>query len=129
MICNVCGSNKAPTYFYKNDRTCKLCRCAKVRANRASKIDYYRGYDKKRGFHNSEDNTARCKFPNQYKAQNAVNNAIRDGRLVKRPCEVCYNTNVHAHHDDYNKPLEVRWLCPIHHKEWHDKNGEALNRK
>lgn len=99
-----------------------------AKRNRLNRIDHYRNYDKNRGYHNDGTNSARQKYPNQYKAQNAVNNAIRDGRLHKAPC-ICGSTNVHAHHDDYNKPLEVRWLCPIHHKEWHDKNGEALNRK
>ncbi|MGB2063588.1 MAG: hypothetical protein ACPHUL_00435 [Marinomonas gallaica] len=54
-------------------------------------------------------------------------NAIRGGILIKMPCEVCGGKNVHAHHDDYHYPLSVRWLCPLHHKEWHDKNGEAPN--
>jgi hypothetical protein len=35
------------------------------------------------------------------------------------PCEVCKETNVDAHHDDYNKPLDVRWLCKKHHREHH----------
>jgi len=34
---------------------------------------------------------------------------------------------IHAHHDDYDKPLDVRWLCAAHHKQWHDENGEAKN--
>lgn len=128
MLCSKCGEDKLLADFYKNDRTCKVCRCAKVRANRASKVDYYREYDRKRGYHGNGLNSQRSVYPNQYKAQTAVGNAVRDGKLFKKACEVCSNSNTHAHHDDYNHPLVVRWLCPIHHKEWHDEHGEALNR-
>lgn len=48
-----------------------------------------------------------------------VGNAIRDGKLIKKPCEVCGAEEVHAHHDDYSQPLRVRWLCPKHHKLHH----------
>ena len=27
-----------------------------------------------------------------------------------------------AHHDDYNRPLTVRWLCKTHHGLWHAKH-------
>lgn len=54
-------------------------------------------------------------------------NAIRDGKLIKQPCEVCGCKEVHAHHDDYAKPLEVRWLCNSCHNDWHKENGEAKN--
>lgn len=128
MLCSKCGEDKLLAAFYKNDRTCKVCRCAKVRQHRLDNLARIRESDRKRGFHNLVVNKARDKYPNQYKAQTAVNNAIRDKRLVKRPCEVCLNSNTHAHHDDYKQPLKVRWLCPIHHKEWHDKHGEAVNR-
>jgi len=50
-----------------------------------------------------------------------VHNAIRDGRLMKEPCEVCGVEKTDAHHDDYSKPLEVRWLCRKHHGERHRK--------
>lgn len=43
--------------------------------------------------------------------------AIRLGILVCRPCEVCGKTKVEAHHDDYDKPLDVRWLCKDHHED------------
>lgn len=33
------------------------------------------------------------------------------GKLVPQPCETCGFTDVQMHHDDYSKPLEVRWLC------------------
>lgn len=44
-----------------------------------------------------------------------VTRAVKSGRLVKQPCEVCGLTAVQAHHDDYSKPLDVRWLCITHH--------------
>jgi ribosomal protein S27AE len=50
--------------------------------------------------------------PEKRMAQNAVNNALRDGRLTKPMfCEQCSASPVQAHHDNYSKPLEVRWLC------------------
>ena len=42
-------------------------------------------------------------------------------------CEICGKEKTHAHHDDYDKPLNVRWLCAEHHRQWHAKYGEALN--
>lgn len=59
-----------------------------------------------------------------------VTKAIAEGSLVPQPCEVCSsmpilangNRGVQAHHDDYTKPLEVRWLCSKHHAEWHRLN-------
>lgn len=39
--------------------------------------------------------------------------------IDKLPCEVCGDINVHRHHPDPTKPLEVVFLCPLHHKEAH----------
>lgn len=70
----------------------------------------------------------RKRNPIKYKAHNLVNSAIRGGRLFKSPCEICGSEEkIHAHHDDYSKPLNVRWLCNTHHDEWHRDNGEGLN--
>lgn len=53
-------------------------------------------------------------------AHRAVRKATRDGNLIRQPCEVCGTTNgVQAHHDDYSKPLDVRWLCVRHHADRH----------
>jgi len=60
-------------------------------------------------------------------AKDAVRYALKMGRMTKQPCEVCGDTNADAHHDDYAKPLEVRWLCRTHHNQWHAENGEAKN--
>lgn len=48
--------------------------------------------------------------------------AVYEKKLPKQPCEICGTTKTEAHHDDYNKKLEVRWLCSKHHKEWHKHN-------
>ena len=43
------------------------------------------------------------------------------GRIQRQPCEVC-GAWAEMHHDDYSKPKDVRWLCPQHHRDWHDEN-------
>jgi ribosomal protein S27AE len=119
---------------------CKVCTKADATLNRATKTpEELAAYEKKR----YEDparrkaiadsrKRARKKDPERYArynrddqlrhpekraARKKVGNAIRDGRLVKQPCEVCGAKKVQAHHDDYSKPLEVRWLCiPCHAK-------------
>lgn len=41
------------------------------------------------------------------------------GKLKPQPCEKCGSDDVEKHHDDYDKPLTVRWLCRPHHLELH----------
>jgi hypothetical protein len=60
------------------------------------------------------------KNPEKAAAHKTVEVAVRLGKLVRQPCEVCHSTTrIHAHHDDYSKPLDVMWLCPLHHKQRH----------
>ncbi len=65
--------------------------------------------------------------PEKKAAREAVSSAIRAGRMVRQPCEVCgiehgfvrsdgTKVRVEAHHDNYDRPLEVRWLCGQHHR-------------
>ncbi len=59
-----------------------------------------------------------------------VRKALADGRLIRMPCEVCGTTeSIHGHHNDYDKPLEVKWLCRTHHILLHKKLGTYANRK
>lgn len=64
------------------------------------------------------------RYPEKVAANIAVNNAVRSGRLLRQPCEKC-GAKAQAHHDDYMKPLEVRWLCPRHHGEHHRQQRDA----
>lgn len=69
--------------------------------------------------------------PDKRKAHTRVSNAVRDGRLERLPCEVCGAPTVEAHHNDYAAPLDVRWLCKVHHEAAHhtpeprSKSGEG----
>ena len=51
------------------------------------------------------------------RARDAVYRAKKRGDLVSQPCEACGDEIAEAHHEDYAKPLEVRWLCYRHHRE------------
>lgn len=53
------------------------------------------------------------------KASQKVRDAVRSGKMERKPCEVCSEPNAEGHHDDYSKPLEVRWLCRKHHARHH----------
>lgn len=61
----------------------------------------------------------RKKYPEKFKAHQLLQYAVKSGKIQKFPCEKCGAVNVHAHHDDYSKPLAVRWLCPADHKAIH----------
>lgn len=138
--CKQCGKAKSDDEFYARHSSCKECTKKRVRANRREKLEYYRDYDRNRA-NKPKRVAARAAYsktqagkealrrasiawrernPEKRKAHIAVGNAIRDGKLKKQPCEVCDTTeNIEAHHDDYSKPLDVRWLCVTHHAEHH----------
>ncbi len=62
----------------------------------------------------------RVSNPEKYRAHKVVEYAVARGKLQRQPCQRCGATDlVHAHHDDYSKPLDVAWLCPLHHRERH----------
>lgn len=65
------------------------------------------------------------------RAHNLVDKAIARGKLIPaEACEECGTSGtmadgrsiIQAHHDDYNRPLDVRWLCQGCHHEWHKHN-------
>lgn len=56
--------------------------------------------------------------------QRKVHLAIHNGKLSKPDkCEKCSRVykNLHGHHKDYSKPLEVIWLCPACHAAEHKR--------
>jgi ribosomal protein S27AE len=57
--------------------------------------------------------------PEKRRAHSVMWNAILAGKLKQQPCERCGAEKAHGHHDNYSKPLDVRWLCSTHHRERH----------
>lgn len=57
--------------------------------------------------------------PQKYLAMRLVAAEIAAGRMVRLPCEECGLEPGEAHHDDYSRPLDVRFLCFEHHREHH----------
>ena len=60
-------------------------------------------------------------------AQRLIHFMVKNNVLERGPCEVCGKPNGDGHHDDYDKPDQVRWLCNVHHRAWHTENGPGLN--
>tara|TARA_R110000824_G_scaffold394382_1_gene594129 strand:+ start:1912 stop:2265 length:354 start_codon:yes stop_codon:yes gene_type:complete len=108
---------------------CIECNKNDVADHRLKNLEKIRAYDRSRGNRQDSDyiRDYRERFPNKYKATTMVNNAIRAGKLFMEPCEVCGLESSVGHHDDYLKPLNVRWMCQAHHMQWHASNGEGLN--
>lgn len=71
------------------------------------------------------------------KVRLAVFRAMKRGLIQREPCEGCGTAgmqvngipSVVAHHDDYNRPLDVRWLCVPCHADWHKNNDPVPMRE
>ena len=135
--CFKCGLEKPLTDFYKHKAMgdgylgkCKDCTRNDSITHRNKNLEKIREYDRGRGNRQPPEYVKeyRAKYPAKYAAHTMIGNALCNLKLFKEPCEVCgTDTAIHAHHDDYAKPLNVRWLCSAHHSQWHAENGEALN--
>jgi hypothetical protein len=78
--------------------------------------DYHKNYRKT---HPDKEAEQREKHLHKVKARSTLNNAVAIGHIERKPCGVCGDVSVEAHHHDYNKPLDVTWLCRAHHEEMH----------
>lgn len=134
-VCFKCKEEKPLSEFYGHPRMadehlnkCKSCTCHDVRERRATNPKVQE-YDRKRyqedpkrhAYTNRIGKLNRKRWPEKYKAQTALGNAVRDGR-IKKP-KACSRCNVKAkriegHHEDYTKPLEVIWLCTLCHRRY-----------
>jgi hypothetical protein len=77
------------------------------------------------------DRNNRIKYSVKKSATSKLHSAILCGRIIKpNKCTRCPSTvNIQGHHPDYDKPLDVIWLCAICHKLEHKKIHQLLEEK
>ena len=110
--CTTCKEQKDVDQFFR-DKTKPDGRAACCRACR--KVQSARCYQKNPDAVRVRIQAWQSKHPDRRPAHKAVESAIERGDMTRQPCRVCGNPKTDAHHDDYTKPLEVDWLCRLHH--------------
>lgn len=117
IYCRGCGETKPHSHFYASylneDRgECKECVKSRMAGLRKSNVKQYTKAKRRYRAANKE----------KIKAHRAVEYAVKYGRLKKpENCEECgcRPKQLDGHHDDYSKPLSVKWLCPACHAKEH----------
>jgi ribosomal protein S27AE len=136
--CNKCNEEKDDDRFYKRGsgyrKECKDCHKARhysymqtelgKEAHSKANRKYYKMAPTKRYLINKE---YRKRNPRKQRAHEVIAYQVRLGNIKKENCEKCSNEKVQAHHDDYSKPLNIRWLCSSCHCKHHMRFGEGLN--
>ena len=150
-VCRECHVEKPLSDFYKHAamgdgrlNKCKPCVKSRVNKHREVNLETIREYDKRRSnkphrvkarkdYQQTEAGKLAKKkamdaynkrYPMAYATHVIAGNAIRDGKLIPASsCSICGSVEkIEGHHDDYTKPLDVRWLCEQCHKAWHKIN-------
>jgi len=117
----------------RKNRSVNLQRCREYDRNRPNKTErnatYYAWLRKRKADDDEYRLAANARHlawshrPENIRKKRAnafVNNALRAGRLTREPCEVCGSVeHIQAHHEDYDKPFAITWLCIKHHAARH----------
>jgi len=123
--CRVCSSKRGKDYYVKNKARCKEL----AKAYYENNIDKMRLYKKKWAEENKDRRRElwmeyHWRNPHKTYARQALYYEVKCGR-IKRPLHCsecgCSSLKIEGHHDDYSKPLDVRWLCRDCHLTFHKK--------
>lgn len=79
--------------------------------------------------HQGRKITRRRNEPILEAVRSRLRRAVRTGEIIKPlRCEKCgVEEELHGHHADYTKPLEVTWLCARCHRQAHPERSDALD--
>lgn len=141
--CFKCKTVKPLSEFYKHKEMidghlnkCKTCAKNDSSNHRERNLEKIRLYDKERAKNRNRIKQAievtrawRAEDSRRVAAHNAVARAIKSGQLERKPCERCGAEKSVAHHEDYDKKLEVIWLCQPCHKQRHKEIDQQSTRQ
>lgn len=123
-VCGRCASAKPLHGFNRNranrDGLQTSCRQCQIIANRLSSERHPE--TRRRLRRRKPTQGDRNCDPVKRRAHHVVEYAKRRGVIVKpTACQACGTSSgpIHAHHDDYAKPLEIQWLCARCHGRRH----------
>jgi len=113
---------------------CKSCTREDVKAHRLANVEKARAYDRMRNRNDpkrkkmdlGKQRKKRAKEGTVYvQAHNAFARAVKAGKIIRPDhCSRCLvQCQPQGHHDDYNFPLDVMWLCPPCHAQRHLELG------
>jgi len=131
--CFKCNLSQPLTEFYKHNamadgylNKCRTCTKKDANNHRSKNIEKIRQYDRERSknpqrieLHKEQTKMWRMVDKRRVKCHNAVARAIKSGELTRLPCSRCGEVKSLAHHENYDEPLNVVWLCQPCHKERH----------
>lgn len=124
-VCPKCKVEKLFNQYYR-DITTKLgisVYCMPCQRKQAS--DYEKTEKGKATVRRKNANMV-AKYPIKSQARRILHSKVKSGVIIKpTQCSLCNNYFqkrwIQAHHEDYNRPLDVLWLCDICHKKKHNK--------
>ena len=134
-----------PSAFRKRDFICHSCERIRYRNRKDEKPDKMRllarlrmrkwrtkeshkelDRERHKRYYQTHAEQLKAYSRNYYKNNPHIGSAHRQvqtekekGTLIKASCAECGDENTHAHHDDYSRPLDIRWLCAHHHMHFH----------
>ena len=135
--CYKCGDTKSLEDFSKNrtkylgyDHICKLCKKSKELKRRTENLETCREVNRRSFIRNrhkwkkmwADYQRKYCKeHPQRHRANGKLNYYVGIGRIIAPlKCSECNSTGrLDAHHSDYEKPLDVDWVCKVCHKQLH----------
>lgn len=122
-VCKKCGKTKPLHMMAKKDSKSPYYRHECQKCFNRRHHEYHFGTERYRAYRAAGERKrrARPEMKPKIRAYGMVRRALKTGKLVRGKCEVCGSLETEAHHDDYAKPLDVRWLCDPHHKEVHGR--------